>query len=115
MPSYARRSMSGSDCTKPKVCRFPGQHLSAKSKRLFEFIVEGEKRYWMHVAIDRFTGQVIGRQIEPIDLSACEVTEAVRNCLNRFRRRSSPVSFRAFPLRRNPLQFPYPSPPYRGV
>jgi hypothetical protein len=29
-----------------------------------KFIVEGEQRYWVHVAIDRFTGQVIDRQIE---------------------------------------------------
>ena len=28
------------------------------------FIVEGEQRYWVHVAIDRFTGQVIDQQVE---------------------------------------------------
>jgi hypothetical protein len=28
------------------------------------FIVEGEQHYWVHVAIDRFTGQVIGKEIE---------------------------------------------------
>jgi len=28
------------------------------------FIVEGEKRYWLHIAIDRFTGQVIDQQLE---------------------------------------------------
>src|SRR5207302_4466251 len=42
MPSYAKRSMSGFDCTKPKDGRFPDQHLFAKSKRLSDFIVEGE-------------------------------------------------------------------------
>ena len=26
--------------------------------------IEGVKRYWVHVAIDRFTGQVIDRQVE---------------------------------------------------
>jgi hypothetical protein len=31
------------------------------------FIVEGEQRYWVHVAIDRFTGQVIDRQIEVVN------------------------------------------------
>jgi hypothetical protein len=31
-----------------------------------DFIVEGEQRYWVHVAIDRFTGQVIDRQIEVV-------------------------------------------------
>jgi hypothetical protein len=28
------------------------------------FLVEGEQHYWVHVAIDRFTGQVIDKQIE---------------------------------------------------
>ena len=31
-----------------------------------KFIVEGEQHYWVHVAIDRFTGQVIDRQIEVV-------------------------------------------------
>lgn len=31
------------------------------------FIVEGEKRYWLHVAIDRFTGEVIDQQLEKIN------------------------------------------------
>lgn len=30
------------------------------------FFVEGEKRYWIHVAIDRYTGKVIDRQIEAV-------------------------------------------------
>ena len=30
------------------------------------FIVEGERRYWLHVAIDRFTGKVIDQQLEPV-------------------------------------------------
>jgi hypothetical protein len=34
---------------------------------LTKFIVEGEQRYWVHVAIDRFTGQVIGKQIEVVN------------------------------------------------
>jgi hypothetical protein len=33
---------------------------------LAKFNVEGEQRYWVHVAIDRFTGQVIDRQIEAV-------------------------------------------------
>jgi hypothetical protein len=32
-----------------------------------DFIVEGEQRYWVHVAIDRFTGQVIDKQIEVVN------------------------------------------------
>ena len=31
-----------------------------------DFIVEGEKRYWLHVAIDRFTGEVIDQQLEAV-------------------------------------------------
>jgi hypothetical protein len=42
-------------------------NLFAKSKRLSNFIVEGEQRYWVHMAIDRFTGQVIGKQIEVVN------------------------------------------------
>jgi hypothetical protein len=34
---------------------------------LKKFIVEGEQRYWVHVAIDRFTGQVIDKQIEVVN------------------------------------------------
>jgi hypothetical protein len=30
------------------------------------FVVQGEQRYWVHVAIDRFTGQVIDKQIEVV-------------------------------------------------
>jgi Tfp pilus assembly protein PilX len=33
---------------------------------LSDFVVEGEKRYWLHVAIDRFTGQVIDQQLEVV-------------------------------------------------
>lgn len=32
-----------------------------------QFVVEGEKRYWLHVAIDRFTGEVIDRQLEAVN------------------------------------------------
>jgi hypothetical protein len=31
-----------------------------------KFIVEGEQHYWVHVAIDRFTGEVIDKQIEVV-------------------------------------------------
>jgi len=33
---------------------------------LANFVVEGEQRYWVHLAIDRFTGQVIDKQIEVV-------------------------------------------------
>jgi hypothetical protein len=32
-----------------------------------DFIVEGEQHYWVHGAIDRFTGQVIDKQIEVVN------------------------------------------------
>jgi hypothetical protein len=31
-----------------------------------DFIVEGEKRYWLHVAIDRFDGSIVGQQLEEV-------------------------------------------------
>ncbi len=31
-----------------------------------KFTVKGEKRYWLHVAIDRYTGEVIDRVLEPV-------------------------------------------------
>jgi hypothetical protein len=33
---------------------------------LDQFVVEGEKRYWVHVAIDRLTGKIIDKQIEAV-------------------------------------------------
>ena len=41
-----------------------GTHRGRRSKNFF---VEGEQRYWVHVAIDRFTGQVIDKQIEVVN------------------------------------------------
>jgi len=32
-----------------------------------DFIAEGEQYYWVHVAIDRFTGQVLDKQIEVVN------------------------------------------------
>ena len=32
-----------------------------------DFIVEGEQHYWVHVAIDRYTGRVIDKQIEVVN------------------------------------------------
>ena len=34
---------------------------------LTKFVVQGEQRYWVHVAIDRFTGLVIDKQIEAVN------------------------------------------------
>ncbi|MFA7345942.1 MAG: hypothetical protein WC003_16710, partial [Terrimicrobiaceae bacterium] len=33
---------------------------------LDDFVVEGERRYWLHVAIDRYTGKVVDQQLEPV-------------------------------------------------
>ena len=38
----------------------------ASATSLSQFVVEGEKRYWLHVAIDRFTGEVIDQQLEAV-------------------------------------------------
>jgi hypothetical protein len=43
--------------------RFPPNATSFQNG----FVVEGEQRYWVHVAIDRFTGQVIDKQIEVVN------------------------------------------------
>jgi hypothetical protein len=32
-----------------------------------DFVVEGEQRYGVHVAIDRFTGRVLDKQIEVVN------------------------------------------------
>jgi len=29
--------------------------------------IESEQRYWVHVAIDRFTGEVLDKQIEVVN------------------------------------------------
>ena len=30
------------------------------------FVVEGEKRYWLHIALDRDDGTVLGTQLEEV-------------------------------------------------
>jgi hypothetical protein len=43
--------------------RYPN---TASTTDLSKFQVEGERRYWLHVAIDRLTGKVIAKQLEPV-------------------------------------------------
>jgi hypothetical protein len=43
--------------------RFPPNATSLQNG----FVVEGEQRYWVHVAIDRFTNEVIVKLIEPVN------------------------------------------------
>jgi len=31
-----------------------------------QFVVEGERRYWVHIAIDRFTGEIVDQQFEQV-------------------------------------------------
>ncbi len=38
----------------------------ATAATLDNFMVTGERRYWLHVAIDRYTGQIVDRQIEVV-------------------------------------------------
>jgi PKD repeat protein len=43
-------------------------HFKPNSQSLQnDFVVEGEQHYWVHVAIDRFTGQVLDKQIEVVN------------------------------------------------
>lgn len=44
-----------------QVGRYPAQATT-----LNQFVVEGETRIWVHLAIDRYTGQVIAKQVEPV-------------------------------------------------
>ncbi len=39
--------------------------MTPTPQSLNNFLVEGEKRYWLHIAIDRYTGKVIDQQLEP--------------------------------------------------
>ena len=39
----------------------------ATATTLDNFVVEGERRYWLHVAIDRYTGQVVDKQLEVVN------------------------------------------------
>ena len=39
----------------------------SSANSLAGFVVEGETHYWVHVAIDRFTGQVLDKQIEVVN------------------------------------------------
>jgi hypothetical protein len=34
---------------------------------LDNFVVEGQRRYWLHVAIDRYTGQIVDKQLEVVN------------------------------------------------
>jgi hypothetical protein len=40
--------------------------LSNSAQTLNDFAVQGEKRYWLHVSIDRYTGKIVAEQLEPV-------------------------------------------------
>ncbi len=40
--------------------------MSPSATMLDNFLVEGEKRYWLHLAIDRYTGKIVDQQLEPV-------------------------------------------------
>jgi hypothetical protein len=44
--------------------RYPPNVTDATDLR--KFVVQGEKRYWLHVAIDRFTGEVVDQELEAV-------------------------------------------------
>ncbi len=39
---------------------------SPSATSMDEFVVEGQKRYWLSVAIDRYTGKILAQQLEPV-------------------------------------------------
>jgi len=39
---------------------------SGSATTVAQFVVEGKKRYWLPVAIDRFTGEIVDRQLEAV-------------------------------------------------
>jgi hypothetical protein len=41
-------------------------HYAPNASGLAQFVVEGEKRYWLHIAIDRFDGTIVGQRLEEV-------------------------------------------------
>jgi hypothetical protein len=41
-------------------------HYKPNATGLADFIVEGEKRYWLHIAIDRFDGTIVDQELEEV-------------------------------------------------
>lgn len=40
--------------------------MSSTATSLDQFVVQGERRYWLHLSIDRYTGKVVAQQLEPV-------------------------------------------------
>jgi len=43
-----------------------GRYAPGASNINGSFNVQGEKRYWLHIAIDRYTGQILGQELESV-------------------------------------------------
>jgi len=43
-----------------------GHYKPNASNLQTDFVVEGEKRYWLHIAIDRFDGTIVDQQLEEV-------------------------------------------------
>jgi len=41
-------------------------HFGPSATKMGDFVAEGEKRYWLHISIDRVTGQILDRQLESV-------------------------------------------------
>jgi len=64
------RALAGSSQTRTwnlliDVVAQTGKYSPAATS-LDQFIVEGQRRYWLSVAIDRYTGKILTQQLEPI-------------------------------------------------
>jgi len=44
----------------------PGTTPPLDNSNANKFIAEGEKRYWLHIALDRDDGTVLGTQLEEV-------------------------------------------------
>ena len=43
-----------------------GRYKQGATSLQNDFTVDGEKRYWLHVTIDRFDGTIVGQQLEEV-------------------------------------------------
>ena len=41
-------------------------HYPATAATFDDFVVTGERRYWLHVAVDRYTGEIVDQQLEAV-------------------------------------------------
>jgi len=68
----AMRALAGVGTTRPwnvlvDVVAQSGRLASGAANLSSDFIVEGQKRFWFQVSIDRLTGEVIASKVEPVE------------------------------------------------